>query len=454
MTVELTWMGGAEEIGANCCYLCVGGVGIVIDAGMHPKRRDASALPRVEAIGDKPVDYIVITHAHTDHIGGLPYILHRWPHARLMMTLATRDIAEIVIRNSAKILRSEAGSEFPAEALSLYRREWLDKLWHLFEGYNYGEKIALRPRDGSAPVYLTFCDAGHILGSAGVLIEAEGRSIFHTGDVQFSRHYTLAGASFPEHHLDMVICESTNGASAPPTWDEERKNLAAFVNTVSNAGGSILVPCFSLGKTQEMMTMLHHMMKKGEIPLLPLYTGGMGRKISRVYDRYCYSVPRAFPGFEIADIPHQPIQYDALATGHYLSFPSVVVASSGMMSKKTTSFLLAKEWIRRPNFGIAFPGYVDPEEPGAELLAIPKGSSGTVAGTRWKVSCEVRRFRFSSHAPLSDIIGYLQKVRPKTLFAVHGEMEACEKMAAEAKVAIPDTKVWIPSVAKTYSVEL
>ncbi len=456
MQFELMMLGGVEEIGANSCFMSFDGVGIIVDAGLHPKRRDALALPDFSAIQDRSAAAILITHAHTDHLGALPFAMHHQPQMAVFMTRATRDLSEIMLRNSSRLLRTEVAEEFPREALAQYRPEIVRNLSVLIQGMRLDEEFTIAGAHGGGhDIRVRFCHAGHILGAAGVLFDVGGRRILHSGDVHFGSQELIAAAELPREHVDVLVLESTNGAQLEPAAPEvETRRLAELINRASNAGGSVLIPAFALGKTQEMLKRLHKMMNAGMIPRLPMYSGGLSAKINIVYDRYCYTVPRVDPGFEMTDIAHAPIDYKTLMSGPYFKHPSIVLATSGMLNAGTTAFKLAHAWMQRPNFAIAFAGYLDEDSPGYALAHSARNEEFLLAGRKVKRVCEVGRFRFSAHAMRADLIDYVWDVRPNHLFLVHGDSEACESLGAAVKSRLPQCRIRIPRRSHPYVIDL
>lgn len=455
--ISFRLLGGAMEIGANCTYLNIDGTGIFIDAGLHPRRRDQAAFPDMDAIQDMPADALILTHAHTDHLGGLPYVLRQMPHIRLLTTPATRDLSSIMLGNTVKLIRHQLEPGlFAQQALELYDKKTVEYVSAVFDTADYGKQTELYGRYGNQPILCTFHDAGHILGSAGVLLEYNGISIFHTGDVQFRNQAILRGAAFPRHHVDLLFCECTNGAAelADTSYNDQKQKLAKFINTITNQNGSVLIPAFALGKTQEILTVLYSLMHKGSIPHLPIYTGGMSRKISSVYDRYCYTTPRVQPGFEISDIPQTDIPGEDLLNAPFFSTPSIVVASSGMMNQGTTSYKLASKWIQYRNFGIAFIGWQEPDSPGYALAHSEIKQPFEFGGAKLKRNCQVERFRFSAHAAAGDILDLIADMRPKNLVLMHGEPEACDAIADAASGLLPySSRIIIPASNKEYWIE-
>lgn len=451
---ELLVLGGADEVGANCCYLNLGGTGILIDAGLHPRRRDADAFPRLEALNQRPADLLIVTHAHTDHLGGLPFVLRRFPHLKTVMSRATRDLTHVMMHNNGKLLRGEIKHHFRPEALEYYSREHIELLRATFEAVEYDSPMEFVGPSGNGTVSYTLHWAGHILGSAGVAIEHKGLRIIHTADVQFEHQAVIQKARLPRVHADVVITEATNCATDDPIlYTAETKRLGAFINRITSNGGSVLIPCFALGKTQELLARIYGLMRRGTISALPVYTGGLGTAVSKVYDSFCYTEPMRVPGFEISDIPQEKLDWESLHNAAYFKEPSIVVAPSGMLTKRTMSFVLAKQWMLIPNFGIAFIGYQDPDTPGYALLLSQKNKAFDFGGKPVERSCEIDRFRFSAHASLEGIVDYVVDVRPHTVVIVHGEPDACNNLAKSLSLRMPGIRIIIPRVGAAYNLE-
>lgn len=444
-------LGGAEEVGANCCYLNLDGTGVIIDAGLHPRDRSLRAFPDVDALEEMPTDVLFITHAHTDHIGALPYVMRRFPHLRPIMTHATRDLSQVMLQNGSKLLKSDLSARFPAGSLQFYEPQMIELLRQAFEAAPYNEPVVLRGYRGKSDVSITAHWSGHILGSASVLVQSGNFSVLHTGDIQFEDQSVVPKAMVPRHHVNVLVTEATNCATeSMPSRATEAKRLATFINKITAQNGSILIPSFALGKLQEIITLLYGLMRKGSIPYLPIYSGGMGISISKIYDQYCYSDPMRTPGFEVSDVPQTFLRKRELLKGDYFDTPSIVLASSGMVSPGTMSHELSNAWMSRPNFGIAFIGYQDETTPGYQLSMSTKKVPFKFGVTMASRACEVERFRFSAHASREKIIDYIGDVRPDTLVIVHGETEACEQLAVAVREWLPGTRIIIPRSGVSY----
>jgi Cft2 family RNA processing exonuclease len=453
LNAEVIFLGGVGELGANSVYIYIDGTGIIIDAGLHPRKRDKDAFPSFDAIFGKPVDLLIITHAHTDHIGAIPFLLKYFPHTKIMMTKATRDLSEIMLKDTAKLLQTELVDEYSIDTLSLYKPEVLENIWMLMDGYNYKEEISFCGYAGRSEIKITFYPAGHILGAASVKLDFCGKTLLHSGDVQFINQAIIAGADLPKHHIDSLIIESTNaGEPDLPDYNDEIKRLAKFINEIVDKNGSILIPAFALGKTQEILKILYSLMQKNSIPNLNIYTGGLGKVISRFYDKYCYSVPMVKSGFEISDIPQEDIIWDELMTGKYFKEPAIVVASSGMMNVGTTSYQLANKWIKMKNFGIAFIGYLDESSPGYEILKANLNKDFKFGTIKTRIMCKVQNFRFTSHAYLKGIINYIADIKPNIIFINHGDYNSSKNLGIKINEHGIKSQYFIPDSQKSYQI--
>lgn len=453
VTAEIIILGGAEDIGANSTYIGLDGTGIIVDAGLHPRDRGQLALPALDMLGHRSADVLVISHAHNDHIGGLPYVMRRMPHLRPLMTHATRDLSHVMLHNTGKLLKSDVTAWFPAESLAYYTRDQIELLRHAFEAIDYDVPQTIRGWNGRSDVQLTLHWAGHILGSASVALECGGLSILHTTDIQFDHQALLSKTRVPRRHVDVMITEATNCAvGVPNDHAGEAKRLAAFITSVTNENGSVLIPSFALGKTQETLRTLYGLMRRGSIPHLPIYTGGMGVRINKIYDQYCYTEPFREPGFEVSDIPQERIKFDELFNDDYLKDPAIVVAQSGMLNKGTLSHALARVWMTKPSFGIAFIGYQDPDTPGYQLSQSKPGVPFPFGTREMTRSCKVERFRFSAHASKDGLVDFITDVRPGTLCITHGAPEACDALALAVRERLPGTRIIIPTLGRPYTV--
>lgn len=450
--MEIVVLGGAEEIGANSTYISFGDCSVIIDAGSHPRNRDRTFAPDFTSIGDEIVSAFILTHAHTDHIGALPILAHQFPTAKIYSTEPTRDVTEIMLRNSSKLLNYGNTPLLIESFLDQYKKQALDILFQLMHIRNVGESFPIHSAIGNSEVTAKFYDAGHIMGATGVLLQSQDQSVFHTGDFLSENQYVIGAAKFPQHHLDVLITECTNGSETLPTSRKQQEvDLANFINSVTNDNGSVLIPTFSLGKMQEMLRLISILMQRNAIPTIPIVTGGMGRKICQLYDRYCYTGTRVNPGFEMADIAQERLPNKELLKGRYFKTPSIVLCTSGMLHSGTPSYKLALEWMKRPNFGIAIVGYQDPTCEGYALEQSVLDEEFTFGTVKVKRSCKLEKFRFSAHATKEQIVNLVHQQQPKNVVLVHGEYESCSEVALSVMQTGYSGNIIIPTNGVRYT---
>lgn len=441
-------LGGAEEIGANCFYLNISGTGILLDCGINPQKKGLDSLPDFNLLNELPLDFVLVTHAHQDHIGSLPFLVQKFPHVIIYTTSQTKEIAEVTLHNAANILAQSSSGE---NDFKIYTHEEIDLLVRSIHGINYTEQINLRGMRHSNPdaITITFHDAGHILGSAGILIEHSGKKIFFSGDINYSDQSIMVGCDLSGiRNVDLLILESTYGSTDSKkigTWKTETERLIKSINKVINTGGSVLIPVFALGKTQELLSLLFLQMQKRKLIETNIFTGGVGREISNIYDRNRYITRRSNSEILFKEIPQQNI-FDMEDLSYFSKNPSIVLASSGMMLEGTTSFKLLDYWLKQSNFAVYGVGYMDINTPGFQLMNTRKGSNVklTEFSEPKKVNCNIDRFYFPSHSIREDLLKIVAKVNPEKVVIVHGEENSINWLGQKILGLHPNMKVISP----------
>lgn len=421
---------GNDFIGASCYYLNFDGNGIIIDSGIDPRKTGTESLPDFGLLKDLPTDYVLISHAHQDHIGSLPFLIKMFPHLKIISTPQTRALAELVLHNAVSILRKEIIDE----NFSFYNHDEVDLLIQSMNYLEYEKEQLLTSFYAglNSDVKIKFYDAGHILGAAGILLENQGKKIFYTGDIKLSKQQILPGAILPPTKIDVLILETTYGSTPVeeiPEWNSEAKRFAKEANNVLSAGGSILIPVFALGKMQEILSMIFNLIKKRKLADVSLYVGGIGKQISRVYDLNRYTTNRIDKEFEISSVCTKDYK-DITNSQEFFKTPSIVLASSGMMIKGTASYDFALRWLSQKHSAIFTVGYMDIESPGYLILKSSKNQILILEESlKMKVNCEIKNFRFPSHSNREELLEIVKKLNPENLILVHGEEQSINSMA-------------------------
>src|SRR2546423_7320540 len=186
---------------------------------MHPKNTGEDALPCFKAIAGRDIEAILISHAHQDHIGTLPVVMRRFPRARVFMTEATAEVGSVLLHNSVNVMTRQR-EEIGEATYPLFTHRETDRASERWRWCPLRQRISIageraphRERDA---LTFEFFEAGHVLGSTGILLRAEGKTIFYTRDVNFDDHTIMQAAGFPEEKIDVLIMECTPGDHAQP----------------------------------------------------------------------------------------------------------------------------------------------------------------------------------------------------------------------------------------------
>jgi len=440
------------EIGANCYCLDLAGKRIVLDSGLHPRFDGTAALPDFSRLPDGTADAIILSHAHQDHVGSLPVLMRRQPQAPVFMTDATRLLSDVMLHNSVNVMtkkRDEGIIEYP-----LFTHREVDvgtKRWRpvpLNTRFDVTGERLLPGED--AELSFEFFDAGHILGSVGTLIRAQGRKIFYTGDVQFEDQTIMQGAQFPEEELDVLIIETTRGDRATPegfTRHGEELRFAMAIKAAFDRDAAVLIPLFALGKTQEIMAMFYEFRRGNLLGLGPIYIGGLGTKLTEIYDRLAPQTPRQHPQLQLLDAVAPFTMAGRAADATPLKGGRIYALSSGMMTEKTLSNVFARQVISDPQHALFFVGYADPASPGGRLRSAAPGEIVQLSPDvpAQPLSCQVEQFNFSAHASRESLRAYVNKVRPKKIVLVHGDTPAIEWFRATLAGDLPQSEILLPT---------
>lgn len=456
-------LGRTDAIGASCHYLKLDDTGLVLDAGADPEADGLASTPDFDVLLREPawhVDHAIITHAHHDHIGALPVLIKNFPRLQVHMTKATRALLDVLLPASARLQRKRLSEG--AAAAPLFSEEELDLFSYLYETHELEEDFDVSRQRGKARITARFYNAGHILGSAGVLLSSEsGRRVFYSSDTNLPAQSIIPGGDYPEGPVDVLILESTLGAdeeAEKTTREAEEERFEEAVRRTVERGGSVLVPVFALGRAQEVLALLHRMKEEGQIPgEVPVFTAGSMRAIADVYDQTRLTTPRLDPDFEVWSVDQRRLPRSgagaAGATAGALQTPRIFVLTSGMLFEKTPSNGAARALVEDERNAILLVGFAKEDSPAARLVEAAEQGRGTevvlnAAEGPQPVNCDVERFRFSGHSHRRDLIQLVARLQPKQVVLVHGENQARQWMADNIRLSFPDVKVFTPATGE------
>ena len=457
--MNVTFLGGANEIGGSSTSIEIEGQGILSDIGIRQNVETDKQLPDLDKI--RKIDAFLLTHAHTDHIGALPGLVGRLPaDVTGYCTPATKHITRVLLTDSKK--RADRDKKEGKELL--FTPEEIDaalKYLDRMEEVPWGEPVPI-----CAGVTATWIPAGHILGASMIFIEGERESILITGDVSVTDQKAIPGMSLSNlpYQPDVMVMESTYGNGQHKNRAEEEARLVSDVAEVIEAGGKVLFPVFAIGRAQEVILVLKHAMQSGRIPEFPVYVDGMVRSINRVYSQFsdelapdlqCRSqrAEDIFYSDSIREVSSRD-ERDMILSA---SQPCCIVASSGMLNGGASDEY-AKALANYSKNLIAITGYQAEGTPGRALEdekdfeKREKRSLALENKPPVPVLCDVKRYYLSAHADKHQLTELVKKVRPRKVFLVHGEQDARESLARSIQEACPCVEVTLPRNGKTYAV--
>lgn len=441
------------EIGANSYYLEIDDRRLVLDCGMHPKNEGDDALPNFKSITDRPLDAILVSHAHQDHIGTLPVLMRRQPGATVFMTEATAEIGTTLLHNSVNVMTRQR-EELGVTLYPLFTHREADRAadrWRLCPVRQpitiSGERTTAQDADA---LTFEFFDAGHVLGSAGILLRASGLTIFYTGDVNFDDQTIMQSAAFPNEKIDVLIMECTRGDHATPaSWTRagEERRLAEAIADAFERGGCVFIPVFALGKTQELLAMLYRFRRENLLRDFPVYIGGLSSKMTEIYDRRANMIRRQLPRLQLMGevapfvLNGQTIHDTPARAGR------IYALSSGMMTPKTLSNIFGRRIIENPRHSVFFIGYADPLSPAGVLRSAQPDDEVALDPDEppQRVRCKMKEFQFSAHASRESLIDYAKKLAPGKIVLVHGDPPAVAWMRAKLVSELAGSEVIVPT---------
>ena len=440
------------DIGASAWFVDIEGHRLLMDAGVHPKREGRSSLPLYHLVQNEELDAIAISQCHHDHVGSLPVALRFFPHAHVMMSELSYFLVERVLHNSVNVMtrqRDELGiREYP-----LFTHDEVDDIEPLFQGFKYNREIDWaafdKTRSGFLSPTLEFYDAGHALGSAGLMVRGQKETLFYTGDVCFHDQTILKTARFEDVKADVLLMETTRGNRLVPpefTRQFETERLTQAIESALQRQGCILIPTFALGRTQEILALLAVLMEEGRIRRQPIYIGGLGRVFSEIYDLESHRTHRQLPNLQLHEALNLIVLEHGQAEKMKLTGGRIFVITAGMMSENTAAHTLALRMIGDENQSVFFVGYTDPDTPGGRLRAAKPGETFLFSPSGGEVTkrCHIEDFDLTAHANRDQLLDFVGQVEPRTVLLAHGEDASRQWFQDQIQSRYPKIKVIQP----------
>ncbi|MCC5023618.1 MAG: MBL fold metallo-hydrolase [Candidatus Synoicihabitans palmerolidicus] len=443
-------------IGANTLFVQLGGVNLLIDTGLNPKRVGRAATPDFAKIRGQRVDLIVITHCHLDHIGSLLVAMHEFPDAPVILSSSSRILIERMLHNSANVMKRQKMENYIPD-YPLFTHKEIDLCAHRMIGVNFGMVKKFKGVDASSEIEIVLHPSGHVAGAAAIELRHKHRAIFFTGDVLFDDLRTLPGARFPTGHFDTVVTETTRGLTERPLGKErvhEVDRLIKSINDTIGRGGSFLLPVFALGRMQEILAVLHDARKFGRLVDCPIVGSGLGLDLCDYFDEVRRKTNHVsfnrgvLKELRLKSLPRK------MTPGQDPKRNALYIVSSGMLVENTPSYTLASGLLGHHRNTIGFVGYCDPDTPGGKLLECKPGDDFIFEAqhVRTKIKARVERFELSGHAERDELLEFALQATPRAIVLTHGDPEARQWFADQIAERDSTVTVLDPTPGETYQV--
>jgi metallo-beta-lactamase family protein len=428
--MKLTFAGAAGTVTGSRHLLQTGTQTVLLDCGLFQgfkqlRLRNRQPLP----LAPERLSAVVLSHAHLDHSGYLPALVRDGFRGPIYATAATRDLCEILLKDSAHLQEEEArfanrhGYSRHAPAEPLYTVDDALRAMAQFRAVPFGRPIDLGER-----LSAVFEPAGHLLGAATIRLAREARSLVYSGDLGRPDDSILR-APAPFAGADTLLLESTYGnrRHAPDTGEAY---LATLIRATAADGGSLLIPSFAVGRAQTVMLAIARLKARGEIPDLPVFLDSpMAIDATGLYREYRtqhrLSVADCRAMGAVARLINTPEQSKALAS---LRVPAVIIAASGMATGGRVLHHL-KTMVSDPRNRILFVGYQAGGTRGAHLV---EGAAEVKIHGQWfAVRAQISQIdTWSAHADGDEIMAWLQTARhaPRQVYLVHGDPDATDTL--------------------------
>lgn len=446
-TIKLYSHGACREVTGSKHFLDVEGEIIQVDGGMFQGRREESYLKNRELkFAPSKVKSILLTHGHFDHCGALPICVKNGFKGNIYSTAATRDIANIIMQDSAHIQQmdyeylAKKKKKRPERNLTLYQPLYdnMDAIRTIEHFVTLAYHRPFYPING---VEAVFHDAGHILGASMIHLNVKNQfTIAFSGDLGRKKLPILKDPDrLPD--VDYLVLEGTYGNRLHESIGMAEDKLADLVNETVNRNGKVIIPAFTIERTQELIYILHKLTKDGKIPEIPIFVDSpMAVNATAVFKGHpeCFDQETYmdFISLHLDPFGFDNIRYVSAVSEskkiNEVTGPAIIISASGMAETGRILHHL-KNNIEDPNTTIAIVGFMAKHTLGRRLL---EGAPAVkIFGREYRVNAQVKKLNaFSAHADYNEIKEWISQYDLKKLqkvFLVHGESDALDALKKE-----------------------
>ncbi len=467
--MKITFHGAAGTVTGSQHLIEVNGKTIMLDCGLFQgKRKEAFERNRSDFCRGREVDALILSHAHIDHSGRIPCLVKNGFNGDIICTSATRDLCAVMLMDSAFIQekdvefvnkRRKKNRQNPFEPL--YTKADVARAMEQFVGLSYNRSHQLFPG-----VRLTLADAGHMLGSAHVILDIDDQETGKSKRLVFSGDIGRPGIPIIRDPVpltggaDILIMESTYGNRTHPPYIETEKELERIVNETAQRGGTLLIPAFAVGRTQQLVYALHKLHSSGAIPDLPVFVDSpLATRTTDIFRLHPEVYDAESREFLLTDDDKNPFGFGRLKYTqsveqskalNMMKGPMVIISASGMMEGgRILHHLCSRIEDRRNTILIA--GWQAPNTLGRKI--VEKEEIVRIFGDEYRMRAQVEvQTGFSGHADhdgLMDFVRVMDK-KPEQTFIVHGEEEASQVLANDLRTELGLQNVVVPESLQSF----
>ncbi len=431
--VRITALGGFMEVGRSAILVETSESRVLLDVGVNPGASDFNMYPRldIDAIRPEELDAVIVTHAHLDHMGLVPFLFKYGFEGPVYVTKPTRDLMVLTLYDFLDVASKEGGR-------APFTSNDIKKMVLHTITLDYGEVTDVTP-----DIKLTFYNAGHILGSAIAHLHiGDGlHNIVYTGDLKYANTRLLSKAHTRFPRVETLIIESTYGNKRQPKRKIAELRLVELVSKTIARGGKVLIPVLAVGRAQEIILVISEAIQRHELPKVPVYIDGMIDEVTAIHLTYPeYLAPslrksilygeNPFIADYIIKVESQQMREDIIGSKE----PAVIIATSGMLNGGP-SVEYFKHLAGDEKNTLIFVSYQVKGTLGRRVLET--GTGGTIMLVSPDGKLEAIRIRmhveaiegFSGHSDIDQLIAFLRDIEPKPqrIILNHGEPDAILK---------------------------
>jgi len=428
--MKIKFLGGAGTVTGSKTLVESNGIRILIDCGqfqgLKPLRElNWEPLP----ILPNTIDFVLLTHGHLDHCGWLPRLVNQGFEGKIYCTSPTKDIAKLILLDSAKIQEEEAErankEQFSKheKAEPLYDITQTEKVFPLFRVIKPNEEVQV-----DAEITATFRNAGHIIGACSIELKLENKTLVFSGDIGRDDDVLMYAPTKPKT-ADYVFLESTYGNHIHPEEDVKLA-LETYINNAFQMGGTVIIPSFAVERAQSIMYLLWQLKNEGKLPDIPyVIDTPMGISVLEVFTKNkSWHKLAESDCIEMCKMFTMNTDYQETINTIYDKQPKVVIAASGMITGgRVLSYL--ERYVGLPETTVIIVGYQAEGTRGRKLL---EGATELkIYGKYYPVRAKILEIEgLSAHGDQNDLLNWLSELnpKPKKIFLVHGENQPADEL--------------------------